>query len=63
MTEELLIAVEEAARRLAIGRTAAYSLIRRGELRSVKIGRSRRVPVSTLQEYVDRLRERQGEAQ
>lgn len=61
MTEELLIPVEEAARRLAIGRTVAYSLIRSGELPSVKIGRSRRVPVSTLQEYVASLREQQRE--
>lgn len=61
MAEELLIPVEEAARRLAIGRTVAYSLIRSGELPSVKIGRSRRIPVSTLQQYVESLRDREGE--
>ncbi len=52
---ELLLVPESAAERLSIGRTAVYELISSGELKSVKIGRSRRVPVSALEEYVDRL--------
>lgn len=51
----LLISVSEAARRLRIGRTAAYALVLKGELQSVKIGRSRRVVVSSLEAYIQQL--------
>lgn len=49
--DELLVTIEEAARRLAVGRSHVYQLLRRGELLSVKLGRSRRVPVKALQDY------------
>lgn len=51
----LLVTVEEAARRLSIGRTAAYLLVLQGELQSVKIGRTRRVVVASLEAYIQRL--------
>jgi len=51
-----LLTVEEAARRLRIGRTTCYSLIRSGELESVPIGHLRRVPPEAVTEYVARLR-------
>lgn len=53
----LLVTVEEAARRLSIGRTAAYLLVLQGELQSVKIGRTRRVVVASLEAYIQRLLE------
>ena len=52
----LLLTVEEAARRLHIGRTLVYQLISSGELESVKVGRLRRVPAECLPEYVATLR-------
>jgi excisionase family DNA binding protein len=52
---ELLVTPEEAARRLALGRTTVYGLIARGELESVVIGRCRRIPVSSLRDFVVRL--------
>lgn len=52
--DPLLVSVEEAARALSIGRSAAYELIASRQLASVKIGRSRRVPVQALREYVER---------
>jgi excisionase family DNA binding protein len=51
----LLVPVEEAARRLSIGRTTVFELIRRGELKAVKVGRSRRVPAAAIAEYASRL--------
>ena len=51
----LLVTVEEAARRLSIGRTAAYLLVLNGEIQSVKIGRTRRVVVASLEAYIQRL--------
>lgn len=52
----VLLKVEEAARRLRIGRTTLYGLITSGEIESVPVGRLRRVPVEALHEYVARLR-------
>jgi excisionase family DNA binding protein len=51
-TGRLLLRPEEVAQALAIGRTAVFELIRTGELRSVKIGKSRRIPADAVVEYV-----------
>lgn len=51
----ILLTVEEAAQRLRIGRTKMYSLISTGEVKSVTIGTSRRVPAEALTEYVSAL--------
>ena len=53
-----LLRVEEAAQWLGLGRTKAYELVYRGTLPSVTIGRSRRVPVSALEAFVEQLVER-----
>jgi len=54
-TVKVLLTVEEAAERLSLGRTTMFALIKSGEIVSVRIGRSRRVPVAALGAYVDRL--------
>ena len=51
----LLFTPEQAAVVLSIGRSKVYDLMRRGELRSLRIGGSRRVSVTALREFVDRL--------
>ena len=51
----LLLTVEQAGQALAIGRTAVYALLGSGVLASVRIGRSRRIPLAALQDYVTRL--------
>jgi excisionase family DNA binding protein len=48
----LLLRPEEVARALGVGRTTVFELIRVGELRSVKIGKSRRIPTEAVREYV-----------
>lgn len=55
-TEPLLLTTEQAATSLAICRTKVYELLRNGELESVQIGASRRIPAAALVEYVRRLR-------
>jgi len=50
-----LLKVEQAAARANLGRTKLYELIKADEIQSVKIGRSRRIPVEALDEYVARL--------
>jgi excisionase family DNA binding protein len=52
---KLLLRPIEAADALGISRTVVYELMSTGALETVKIGRSRRVPV-TAQDYVTRLR-------
>ena len=48
----LLVTVREAAEVLAIGRSTVYELIGTGELEVVHVGRSARVPVEALREFV-----------
>jgi excisionase family DNA binding protein len=51
---------EQAAEFLNVSRSTVYGLLRTGELRSVKIGKSRRIPHAALVEYVERLTQRQS---
>ena len=53
---QLLLTVEEAARRLNIGRTTMYALVSGGVVESVTIGRLRRVPSECLDNFVAALR-------
>ncbi|MCT9087336.1 helix-turn-helix domain-containing protein [Streptomyces sp. ASQP_92] len=58
----VFLKVEEAARRLRIGRTTCFALIRTGELESVLVGGLRRVPVDAPAAYATRLRTAQRAA-
>jgi len=51
-----LLSVEEVARALRLGRSKTYELIASGELETVLIGRSVRVPVDAIERFVDGLR-------
>jgi excisionase family DNA binding protein len=51
---ERLLSIEQAARALGIGRTALYSEIGTGRIRSVKVGRRRLVPSSSITEVASR---------
>ncbi|HUP15931.1 MAG TPA: helix-turn-helix domain-containing protein [Acidimicrobiia bacterium] len=53
----LLLTPEDAADLLSIGRSKLYELIGDGHLASVRIGASRRVPMSALVEFVQSLQE------
>ena len=54
-SKPILVSVIEAAQILSIGRTAAWELVRKQKIKSVKIGRTRRVPIVAIQEYIQRL--------
>ena len=45
-----LLSIEQAARALGVGRTALYSEIGAGRVRSVKVGRRRLIPSSAISE-------------
>jgi excisionase family DNA binding protein len=52
-----LITVQDTAAMLSIGRTAAWELVRKHKIKSIKIGRTRRVPIAAIQEYIAQLLE------
>jgi excisionase family DNA binding protein len=47
--------VPEAAEALAISRSKLYELLASGAIASIRIDRSRRIPLTALEEYVSRL--------
>ena len=51
-----LLTVRQAAEVLGLGRSTVYELIAAGELETVSIGRSRRVPLDALRAFVAALR-------
>jgi excisionase family DNA binding protein len=48
----LLLRVPQAAARLGVGKSTVEALIASGQLRSLKIGKSRRIPVAALEEFI-----------
>jgi excisionase family DNA binding protein len=48
----LLLTIPEAAQVLGVSRSILYQLVRAGEVATIKIGRSRRVPIVALEQYV-----------
>lgn len=56
----MLMTVPEVAAALCVGRSIAYELVGSGAIGSVRIGRSRRVSVKALEEYISRLEGEQG---
>ncbi len=59
MTPPLLYKPEQAAEAIGIGRSKLFELIAAGEIETVQIGRSRRVPAEALAGFVMRLRQQQ----
>ena len=51
----MLFSVEEVADILHIGRSTVFKLIKEGKIQSIKLGRSRRIPIDSMQNYVDDL--------
>ena len=52
---KVLCNVHDVAVMLSIGRTAAWELVRKRKIKSVKIGRTQRVPITAIQEYIKQL--------
>jgi excisionase family DNA binding protein len=52
---KILLRVEEVAQMLGIARCRVFDLINSGDLVSVKIGASRRIPEQAVRDYVARL--------
>lgn len=52
--EKLLLTVAEAREVLNIGRSKMYELLNTGVIPSVRLGRSLRVPIVALQQWLDK---------
>lgn len=52
--QRILYRVERAADLCDMGRSKFWDLVMSGEIRSLKIGRARRIPADALQEFIDR---------
>lgn len=48
-----VLKVDELAKILSIGRNTAYELVRSGKIRSVKIGRTYRIPLTAVDDYLN----------
>ena len=55
-----LVTVKTVASILSIGRTKTFNLLNEGEFASVKIGRSRRISLRSVYEYIERLKREQN---
>ena len=55
---KLLLTPNEAAQQLAVSRTKIYELMAAGTLRSIHIGRLRRVPVDALRDFIGDMESR-----
>ena len=63
MDKELLT-IDDASLTLSLGRSKVYQLVLSGELRSIKIGRSRRIPMEAIDEFIrSRMEQTADEAQ
>lgn len=52
----LLLTVDEAAAALGMGRTAIFEQLRLGRLKSVKVGRARRIPLDYIEDFITLLK-------
>jgi excisionase family DNA binding protein len=55
-TARLVYTIDEAAAALRISRTKLYELLADGQIESIHIGRSRKIPADALRAYLARLR-------
>ncbi|MGO1055714.1 excisionase family DNA-binding protein [Crossiella sp. CA198] len=54
--EYLVLTVEQAAKKLNIGRTLMFDLVGNGAVESILIGRRRLIPLEALTNYIAKLR-------
>lgn len=54
MSEQLLLRVEDTAKALNISRAQLYPRLMSGEIPSIRIGRSRRIPLEALRDWIER---------
>ena len=56
MADEVLLSIPEAARRLSVGMTVMYELVRTKKVASIKLGRRRLIHVKSLDAFVEEIK-------
>lgn len=56
MNARRLYSIEDTAKQLSLGKSKVESLVRDGQIETVKIGRRRLVPAEAIDDYVERLK-------
>jgi excisionase family DNA binding protein len=59
--ERTLVTVKECARMLALGRSKVYKLLESGAIRSISIGRARRIPRVAIFDFVAAMENAESE--
>lgn len=60
MPGKLLLNVDEVAQILGVGRSHLYAYIASGKLRSLKLGRRRKIGVEAVREFIAKLEDQDG---
>ena len=55
--QQLLLTIPQAAHRLGVGRTTVYELTNAGHLEVAHIGRCARIPVASVDAFIERIRD------
>ena len=55
ITSYTFITIDELAAALNISRNSAYTLLKKGEVKSFKIGNHYKIPLSSVDEYITRM--------
>lgn len=50
--DKLLYTIDESAKMLSVSRSTIYELIKDGELKSIKVGKSHRVTLQAMNEFI-----------
>ena len=58
--DRLTFSIEEAARALGVGRSLIFTLLKEGQLKSIRVGRRRLIPSGELQAFLDRQAQKAG---
>ena len=58
--DKKLLSVSEASTLLGIGRSLFYSLVMRGQIQNITIGRARRIPAAALDEFIQHQLQQEG---
>jgi excisionase family DNA binding protein len=53
--QETLLTVAHTAERLSVGRTRVFNWLATGELHGIKVGRSRHILASSVDQFIQRL--------
>lgn len=55
---DLVLTIEQAAKKLLVGRTTVWKLIKEQGLPTIKVGRRRLIPVKDLEKWIEENTER-----